>query len=89
MKETKNYLMRQRDHDPNYQAHKGLRKLITHKEVEEREEQMKLNQLFPTSPNIDFEDDFMTTQERNVNIPNYNFEQYTGFTKTYKREMVR
>lgn len=72
--------------DPKYQAHRELNKLITDKEREYNDYLQSLKVDVLSSPNKT-NPDMGKMQPRNVNIPNYNFEQYTEFTRIYKEQM--
>jgi len=78
----------QRDTDPRYQEHRRLVKLITNKEREEAEYLQSLRVDDPSSPNL-INKDFNKVQPRNLNITNYNFEQYKGFTRIYNEQMKK
>lgn len=75
-----------RNGDEKYQAHRGLKKLITHQDLQDRAEALQRKKIWPQTPNADAED-FNIKQEKNENLTNYNFEQFRDFTKIHTREM--
>jgi hypothetical protein len=78
----------QRDVDPKFSQHKNLWRLITDKEREDKRLKIDARIDTPASPNST-DPNFYKKQPRNVNIPNYNFEQYFEFTKLYNQQMEK
>lgn len=77
-----------RDTDPRYSAHKDIWKLITDKQREAKALKLAARIDTPGSPSA-ADPNLLKMQPRNVNIPNYNFEQYKEFTKLHNREMEK
>ena len=77
-----------RDTDLKYNQHQKIWRLITDKEREEKRLKIEARTDDHFSPNTN-DPKFYTKQPRNVNIPNYNFEQYTEFTKLYDKQMEK
>lgn len=75
-----------RDMDPRFQEHLDLNRLITDREREERTliQARKTDELI--SPN-ELSPELNKKQPRNTKMENYNFEQFTEFTRLYERKM--
>lgn len=77
-----------RDCDPRYAAHKDIWTLMTDKQREAKAFKLSLRVDVVDSPSK-MDPNLLKVQPRNVNIPNYNFEQYREFTKLYNTQMEK
>lgn len=80
--------LRKKNSDRRYQEHFGLHKLLSDKEKEDKALKNVNKADEDISPNK-LSTEFNMIQPRNTNIPNYNFEQYKGFTRLYNEQLEK